>query len=407
MDGSAIKRNTAGKNVIHFLRILFAMMVILCFSQALCLAAKGGTPGKPGTDEEEAANNLSFPVIWTEGVSKSLPGIPDMTPVITGQWWYWWGTDEAGNPLSCPPDPDNSAYCDDNIPNMSSWLPPGDGWVRAYLQKDPGNVWQAENQPYQLSAPLIVDWIDWGDNLESVDWYIRSMVRTEVVLYQDLSQPMREYQMRHLSGWGIDEVHGLAVDHANEVLLGSGTQATLYSPCARLTIQKLLINRDDPQIDGLEWDTLAHRWVVSDPSTQLINDPIFTKAVYESGDGPGYYAAEINVKGKIIYGYTWNVRQLNEGAGDYRITFSFDGSFDETTCGVDDLNNPVYLQTFFDENAGTRIMVPEEEATVVTTSIESDSDDSGGAIANIDSFNNLTYIDVRIKDRNSGGRKGK
>ncbi len=49
--------------------------------------------------------------------------------------------------------------------------------------------------------------------------------------------------------------------------------------------------------------------------------PDFNKRVYEEGDGPGYYNAEINVKGRIIYGYTWNVRQLNEGAGDYRHHF--------------------------------------------------------------------------------------
>ena len=52
----------------------------------------------------------------------------------------------------------------------------------------------------------------------------------------------------------------------------------------------------------------------------LVSLPIFNKAVYEALDGPGFYSAEINVKGKVIYGYTWKVRTLNQGTGYYRLT---------------------------------------------------------------------------------------
>ena len=38
------------------------------------------------------------------------------------------------------------------------------------------------------------------------------------------------------------------------------------------------------------------------------------------------YSAEINVKGKVIYGYNWNTRVLSDGPGYYRITFSMDGN---------------------------------------------------------------------------------
>ena len=207
--------------------------------------------------------------------------------------------------------------------------------AKAFVQKDVYNNWQAGSADWS-AAPVNVHWIDWGDNLESVDWYTRSQVRTEVVLFQDLIEPrMLEYEMRHTSGWGIDEVHGLAatLDESPEAMKGPGTRATVYTHCARLTIQKLLVNRDDTRLADLIWVARrgmdrAGRGVSED---QLINPHIFNGSVHEGGDGPGYYSAEINVKGRIIFGYTWNVRQLNDeivnggkAAGDYRITFSLD-----------------------------------------------------------------------------------
>ncbi|MCP3176890.1 hypothetical protein MJO47_07210 [Desulfuromonas sp. KJ2020] len=387
----------------------------------LALAAKGGIPGKPGGGEEAAGNNLSFPVIWAEGVSKTLTGTPGMTPVTNGTWWYWWGTTGDDVPLSCLPDPDDNGFCDDRIPNQATGSLPGEGNVRAYVQKDVNNVWQAAAAE-GIGAPVVVDWIDWGDNLESVDWYTRSQVRTEVVLYQDLATPMLEYQMRHVDGWGIDEVHGLAVQ-GSSALEGPGSQATVYSPCARLTIQKLLVSRDDPDYPGqtnpllanLMWDDTAKLWTGESEGESLVNPPIFNKPVYEGGDGPGYYSAEINVKGKVIFGYTWNVRSLNdaivnggEAGGDYRITFSLD-----ETCGTDTSGATVTLNTFFEaasgDDPGTRILLPVEEETTGGEVViaEEENNPTVGAEAVLDFINNLTYIDVRILERGGGGGGGK
>lgn len=132
----------------------------------------------------------------------------------------------------------------------------------------------------------------------------------------------------------------------------------------------------------LTWNPTTHAW------TGDVNAPIFNKAVYEAGDGPGYYNAEINVKGKIIYGYTWNTKQLNDGAGTYRITFSFDNTAGSTV-----------LNTFFDSN--TAIIVPEEEEGEETTAVSAASTGGGGA-AVIDVANNLTYMDVRITSGSRG-----
>jgi len=386
----------------------------------VALSAKGGG-GKPSG--ETAGNNLSFPVIWAEGVTKVLPGTAGADPVLGGEWWYQWGTngvDPDVTPASCPPDPDNPAYCDDGVAGtFDETLVPGKPeadnplpLAKAFIQKDPLNVWQAQSMPWPVDN--IVDWIDWGDNLESVDWYTRSQVRTEVVLFEDNPDPVitpwLEYEMRHTSGWGIDEVHGLATTLADEAIEGPGAKATVYSHCARLTIQKLLVDREDPLVgEGEEgvlvWDPEESNWTEPEGyPDDLIRPHIFNGSVHEGGDGPGYYSAEINVKGRIIYGYTWNVRKLNDptgipatAAGDYRITFSFD-----EVCGTD-----VTLNTDFVDGT-TQIMVPLEEEVVeqVAAAEAEDSGDEGGGTAVLKGDLNLTYMDVRILERGGGGGGG-
>jgi hypothetical protein len=94
------------------------------------------------------------------------------------------------------------------------------------------------------------------------------------------------------------------------------------------------------------------------------------------------------------------VRKLNEGAGDYRITFSFDGTFEESSCGAYDLN------TFFVDD--TEIIVPLEEEIAAAAAAEGDDGESpgGGAVGMLDTPNNLTYMDVRIHERGGGGGGG-
>jgi len=399
--------------------VLFAAAIIAVqckddetFVQTPEMTLKKGRP-VPGT---EASNNLSFPVIWAEGVTKVLPGTAGMTPQTEGVWWWWWGTEGVDPnivPLSCPPDPDDPNYCDDGISGQATGaaVPQDDpDLVKAFLQKDAKNVWQAGtlNWPTEfVGVPLNVNWIDWGDNLESGDWYTRSQVRTEVVLFQDLGTQMLEYQMRHTSGWGIDEVHGLATDLAKPPvpLLGVGNQATVYSHCARLTIQKLLVTRGDGRLNSLIWKSGLGWTEPGEITDNLINDPIFNSSVNEGG-----YSAEINVKGRIIYGYTWNVRTLNDDtpvegsetrtpAGDYRITFSLDPTYNNTG-GV--------LNTFF-VNGITNIILPlEVEIAAALAEIEAEeSGDEGGGTGVLDFNNNLTYIDVRILERSGGGGGGR
>lgn len=291
-----------------------------------------GTPG--GGEDEEAGNNLSFPAIWSDGVTLPLRGTYG-APVFAGAFTVL-----------------------DGIP-----------W---YHQQDEGNSWQAETAT-GVGAPFNVDWVDWGDNLEARSWTLQAPVRVETVLYQDA--PMDSFEMRLISGQGVTEMWGTS----GNVL--ESPQATVYSACARITIQKLTTDPTDPTFEAV-WDPARDQWV-GDLAPALVN-----KGVWETAEGAQAvkYAAEINVSGKLIYGFNWNTKTLNNGAGMYRITFSLDG----TGC-------PTTLNTFFDGD--TEIVPSAEEET-----IEAAAETTGGGVAVMDSANNLSYIDITLTS--ATGRRG-
>ncbi len=299
--------------------IALGILMALVASSSMAVA-KG--PGGGGSHETIAGNNLSFPVIWSDGVTKALRG-DSGAPVFAGE----------------------------------STVVDGVSW---YHQQDPLNEWQAESGDWSSSL-VDVSWVDWGDNLAK-SWSLTSQVRVETTLYQDLATPMLGYEMQLLFGKGTSEMWGTNGETYDS------TQATVYSGCARLTIQKLL--------DGAEtlaWDGATGEW------TGDVGQTIFNRAVWQTTDGPGGYSAEINIPGKVIYGYVWNVRNANDGAGLYRITYSLDG----VSC-------PVTINTVFDT---TRIMAAVESTTAVP---------AGEPVANLevlDRADNLTYVDVPILSR--------
>lgn len=354
---------------------------------AMMLSTNHSLGAKP--DGETTGNNLSFPVIWAEGVDKPLRGEPGMLPQLEGDY--------------------------EEVVNADGEL------VRAYVQKDPDNVWQATaiDAIGEGMVQVAVHEIDWGDNLEAVDWNTRSKVRTEVVLYHNNIAPLKEYEMAYVSGLGMDEVHGLAATNVAppSPFYGPGDKSTVYSPLARLTIQKLH-NHEDPNFPaGLEWNTESHVWqdgVMGDADDGFVNEiPIYNMAVWEGdGDGPAFYSAEINVKGKVIYGYTWDVKKLNEATindgiadGFYRMTFSLD---DQDEAGNILLNTSL---------SAAKIMLPDddelelamlESAILDPNVLDSDEGgDTGGGVAEVLGELNLTYIDVYIEPRDNGGGGGK
>lgn len=358
----------------------FIILFLVAFSGYYQVAAEEMGDTSPG-------NNLSFPVVFPE-TQKALRGTPNIEPVLNGEWRYHWGEDEDGNPLTCVPDPDNDSYCDNGVYGTVSSKPGGNR--RAYLQQDLNNVWQAET--IIPGGRVTVDEIDIGDNLESMsNWYLNSMVRAEFVLLENLPKGAKNYEMLHVSGWGQDEMWGLSEPERGKPESLSSTQATIYSNCARFTMQKLLVPKDDSRLSHLFWvepaksdEVVEGGWI----GAGLVDSPIFTGAVRDGGDGPGYYSAEINVKGKVIYGYTWNVRDLNQGEGAYRLTFSLDESCSELMTSISPETTSIYY--------------PEEEEEV-TTSSESDDTFSGNKAVIGD---NYVYIDVSILSERSTGKDG-
>ncbi len=312
---------------------------------------------EPG--DEGAGNNLSFPVIWSDGATVTLRGTAGQDPVLGGQF---------------------------AVIGDQPW----------YYQQDPLNEWQAENADWSTEGEVNLHWVDWGDNLEAKSWPANQVVRVETVLFQNLDPTMYGYEMSHISGQGITEMWG-----TNGAAYDS-TQATVYSGCARLTIQKLTKARDDETLT-VAWDAELGEWtgdVVADGERTTL----FKGTVGEAADGPGFYGAEINVSGKVVYGYNWFIKDFTEplgGPGDYRITFSLD----QGAC-----KTGITLNTFITE--ATAIVVSEEEGeteehettesaarALAAAPVEPGGEpDLGGATPALYPEGNLSYIDVRITE---------
>ena len=306
-------------------------------------------------EDGEGGNNLSFPVIWGEAESAmSLRGVYG-APVFAGATWL---------------DPDD----------LTVWYP----------QQDPLNEWQAGNVvagDLTGGSPLDISLIDWGDNLEARPWTLNSVVRCETVLYQLLDEPMTAFIMKNLYGHGTDEMWGTTGDTYDSY------EATLFTGCARFTIQKL-----DAEGAEVTWSPSLKAW------TGEVAEPVFNGMIGEGGEGPGSYSAEINIPGKVIYGYNWFVRNANQGAGVYRLTFSLDPS-----CAAGVAFGP-----------GTEIVNFGEEETKKggkggkggkgssSDGEPSDGSDAGGppvgGRVGLDHSYNITWIDVTIQAK--GGKGG-
>ena len=321
---------------------------------------------KPPT-EEKAGNNLSFPVIWSDGVSKTIPGI--------------FGEETFNGSYFTAADIDGNTY-------------------DYYIQGDLGNVWQAESfdptqaTPGDTSNPIPnlqvdIDGIDWGDNLEAKSWPFGAQIRVEVILFKELSRPMLAYDMKieDESQSGLTEVWGAKTENGVDGPVGAtilSDLATVYSGMAKMVIQKL-DDLPENQTPNLTWNSDLSKWEGD------IGSPLFEGGVWENIDGPSGYSAEINVQGKVIYGYNWVTRKTGDGTGYYRLTFVLDNNFTGNQ------------NTFFDSN--TVILFNEEEEEEVTITAEPDL---GGGTAVIVPENNLTYIDVQLVPKNGrgGGNSG-
>lgn len=292
----------------------------------------GGGGGGGGGGETTVGNNLSFPVILAGGITLSAAPIPNPTLTV----------------------PYTGPYTGLSAEQLA--IAQGDTW---YAQKVDGNKWQADFKTVggdYGSSVVVPEYIDWGDNAESVNPKLNTPFRLEVTLYDDVSDAlMNGYEMAVLafpsSSREVQGTNGETYD---------SNWATVASTSPKLVVQHI------EGATSLAWNDSLGYWTgvnVDAPETGF-------------GFGP-----ELNVGGKYVYGASQGGWKPDE-IGKYRITFYL----------------PSSSQIDFTE--GTQVGDFADFSTVTTA-----ADEGGVAQAIVDPTNNLTYIDVTVTAGGSGGKR--
>jgi hypothetical protein len=245
---------------------------------------KGWQPQGCGQGEIDAyGNNMASALIFADGVGITNEDIQDvwtednisLVDTTTGLRPTQLEIDEPL--LEFPYFDENTTYLKDGV---------------IYYKQKTISTWQGE-------------WIDgsglgehnvtakWGDNLISQTLTTQSVVRIEMVFSKALDTNMTAYNMVSLYGEKDVEIYGT---DGNTTTVDTAFVFTAY---AGLKIERL---------DALGGDPV---------------DVVDEQALFDGGpDGPGQFAAEINVAGKLVYGYVWDLPGNNIPAGAYRITFT-------------------------------------------------------------------------------------
>jgi hypothetical protein len=152
---------------------------------------------------------------------------------------------------------------------------------------------------------VVVNHIDWGDNIESVNPKVNRPFRLEVTLYQDLTSTMTGYTMAVLANPSSpDEVQG-----TNGVTYDS-SYATVASQAWAFAVQRCgdTVGDTAGTWNGTQWSGCS------------------APATVASG-------LELNVAGKTVYGGSQGGWKPTT-AGWYRITFHNDSTTDVSLAGA-------------------------------------------------------------------------
>ena len=281
-----------------------------------------------GETEPTAGNNLSFPAILADGYTLNDIGVAGFSTDDESFLTAYTGL--------------NTGLSADELA-----IALGDTW---YAQKVDGNVWQAGFINYsEVQGSEKVTFIDWGDNIESVNAKVDRPFRLEVTLYSNcMSDKLDQYTMALLANPSSkDEIQG-----TNGVSF-RGKWATVASGKAKIVVQKYNLG------STLTWDPVAGNWDGAE-------DPDLSFG----------FAVELNVGGKLIYGASQGGWRPSV-TGNYRITFYMPGSevnFEGAAPGN-------YGQDAADYNPLNRPVV--------------------------DSKNNITYVDMVVAEAGGSGGGGK
>lgn len=319
----------------------------------------GGNSGVPGHGDTGLGNNLATPVVFAEGQGLTGQPVTDANGPIYANTGLRPTADEGLTITSLP----FSHFVPD-----AEYQTTFDG-ITYYQQKTP-NTWQPQWRDAAAGGAPAQATVDWSDNLVRQTWTTNSVVRVEVVLDDLLNTdvvypneptlvntPMTGFNMTFLEGSGKTEQWGT-----------DGTtapfNATIYSVCPRLQISKCQGEYT------LATATCQGSWV------EAIN--LWTHDAL-SGEGSSGLSAEVNVSGKLIYGYNWMLRQLPDvidgvpidKAGWWRIAFSIDDGGGSVACNVS-LDNlyPTDLHAYYagaaDEEGATDPVLYEPKLTSST-----------------------------------------
>ena len=214
-----------------------------------------------GESTTEGGNNLSWPVVFAEGIGMSGAKVTAENEL----------PDYLGTGLR-PTEAEGIVV--DELPFFHEDKVPDNG---IYHEQQGENVWQAS---WADGVPLGVRSVEasWGDNLTHQTWDTHNMIRVEVVLSDLDIGELPGYVMTYLSGQGPTEMQG--TDGTIDDFV-----PTVYAVTPRLVVSKL------------------------DAEGNEIIETVLDQAIWDgSGEGPGVFSAEVNVAGKVIYVYNFFIR---------------------------------------------------------------------------------------------------
>ncbi len=299
-----------------------ALILLTGLAGAGAAQAQGRGRGNGGGGGEPTGfgNNLSYPVVFAEGY-----GVTGLQIPVTTTWSPPYQT-----PYPTPGDATGlrplAGETFTTFPSLTDPYPENPG----FFAQNTVNTWRAQWGVGTPGTPEQVQ-VDWGDNLISQSWTATQPVRVEVVLRQPI--PMLGYPMTSLLGSRRNEVQGTT--GVAELSLGR----TVYSITGHLIIQKY----------NSTWSAVV-------PNGCSVDEAVYSA----SGEGPGGFAAEVNVSGAVIYGFNWMLSQCSPApdsakTGNWRITFQLDpvatltsGSVARNAeiVGAADLSSPITTVTW-------------------------------------------------------------
>jgi hypothetical protein len=272
-------------------------------------------------------NNLSYPVVFADGIG--VTGLPVSV--------------DAG----LRPTPAESIPVT-GLPFFDSRNAPDYG---AYYLQQGTNVWQAEWLDGSVGGPALAE-VAWGDNLTHHTFNTHATIRVEVGLFAHAAPLLTGYRMTSLWGSGPTEMQGTDGTTVDTI-------PSIFSVMPRLIVEKL------------------------DDSTKVPIFTVFDGAIHEGvgSEGPGAFGAEVNVAGRIIYGFNLLVKDLVLPSdlhkyGWYRLTVRLDQS---AMVGGTPVNRNVVLD---------RLATPSDALTYPPE---------------LDLVNQVTWVDIYIVSASGGG----